>query len=148
MAAPTLYPLIWKIRRVFQKLRTFSDAMLEDLGINASERGVLEALSSEETFSVPQSAKQFTVSRQHVQVLVNELRRKELVTSAENPSHKRSPLISITPKGEKLFASIIESERNLLTVLESSFSNTDLAISLKTLATLEDLLALREMEIE
>lgn len=144
MTTSALYPFIWKIRRVFQQLRSVSDAMLEDLEINASERAVLEALSGEEASSVPQIAKRLNVSRQYVQVLVNELLTKELVNSAENPSHKRSPLISITSKGGKLFAAISESERDLLNVLQSSFSNTDLAISLKTLETLEELLQSKE----
>lgn len=146
MVTSALNPLIWKIRGLFQKLRTFSDAMLQDLGINASERGVLETLSDGQPLSVPQIAKQFSVSRQHVQTLVNELRSKGLITSVENPSHKRSPLVSISPKGKKLFALIIKTERDLLSVLQSRFSNTDLAITLKTLETLEELLELRERE--
>jgi len=146
MTTSTLYPLIWKIRRVFQKLRMFSDAMLEDLGVNASERAVLEALANDEAFTVPQIAKQFSVSRQHVQVLVNEMRTKELVSSAENPSHKRSPLIRITAKGKELFTAIIESERDLLNVLESSFSSSDIETTLKTLETLEELVELAEVK--
>jgi DNA-binding MarR family transcriptional regulator len=146
MTTSALYPLIWKIRRVFQQLRTLSDAMLEDLGINASQRAVLESLSDEEQFSVPQIAKQLSVSRQHIQVLVNELLTKELVELADNPSHKRSPLISITSSGMKLFASIVDRERDLLDVLQSSFSNEDLAISLNTLETLEQLLQSKEWE--
>ena len=146
MSASTLYPFIWKIRRVFQQLRNISDEMLAEQGINPSQRAVLEVLSGEERFSVPQIAKQLTVTRQHIQVLVNELLAKELVNSAENPFHKRSPLISITAKGKKLFAAISESERGLLNAMQPSFSNADIAISLSTLETLEKLLESREWE--
>jgi len=120
--------------------------MLEDLGVNASQRAVLEALGNGETLTVPQIAKQFSVSRQHVQVLVNEMRTEELVSSQENPSHKRSPLIKITPKGKELFTAIMESERDLLNVLESSFSSTDIETSVKTLETLEELVELAEVK--
>jgi len=146
MATSTLYPLIRKIRRVFQQLRSVSDVMLEDLDINASQRAVLEALSGDEPFSVPQIAKQLSVSRQHVQVLVNELLTKQLVDSLENPAHKRSPLIRITSKGNKLFASIRKREHELLAVLQANFSSTDIAISSTTLETLQELLQSLEKE--
>lgn len=146
MSNSALYPFIWKIRRVFQQLRSVSDTMLEDLEINASQRAVIEALSGEEQFSVPQIAKKLNVSRQHVQVLVNELLAKELVKAGENPSHKRSPLISISATGLALFASVEKRERDLLTALQSSFSNTDLATSLKTLETLEKLLESKQLD--
>ncbi|GJM12231.1 MAG: hypothetical protein DHS20C12_06340 [Pseudohongiella sp.] len=148
MAASNLYPLVWEVRRVFQQLRSISDAMLEDLETNASQRAVLEVLSVEDQFSVPQIAKQLNVSRQHIQVLVNELLAKELVSSAENPSHKRSPLINITSTGLQLFLSIAEREQCLLADLQSSFSSADLAISLKTLETLEQLLESKQGDIK
>ena len=146
MNASALSPFIWKIRRVFQQLRSVSDAMLEDLGINASQRAVLEVLSGGVQFSVPQIAKHLSVSRQHVQVLVNELLTKEFVESLENPSHKRSPLIRTTSNGNKLFVSIANRELELLDVLQPSFLNKDIAISLKTLETLEELLQAKGWE--
>lgn len=144
MSASTLYPVIWKIRRVFQQLRNISDAMLEDLGINASQRAVLEVLSSEEPLSVPQMAKQLRVSRQHIQVLVNELLAKKLVDSGENPAHKRSPLISISKAGQELFSSITGREQELLSILQPNFSKSDLATSFNTLELLEKLLSSEE----
>ena len=140
MTVSTLYPFIWKIRRVFQQLRNASDTLLEDIGINASQRALLEVLDEEEGISVPQIAKRLSVSRQHIQTLVNELLEKGLAETAENPAHKRSPLVFSTASGKKLFASIKESEAKMLKVLAPNFSNTDLAISMKTLETLGELL--------
>jgi DNA-binding MarR family transcriptional regulator len=146
MAKTELYPLIWKVRRVFQQLRRVSDTILEDLGINASQRAVLELLCGEEQLSVPQIARQLSVTRQHVQVLVNELQAKSLVESVENPAHKRSPLIGTTEAGRGLFAAIAAREQSLLDALQSSFSSQDIAISLSTLKTLEECLVSRDWE--
>ncbi len=140
MTTNAIYPLIWKLRRVFQQLRVVSDAMLEDVGINASQRALLEALDGDAAFSVPQIAKQLSVSRQHIQTLVNEMLAKDLVETADNPAHKRSPLVRSTAAGKKLFSSIKEGEQELLDKLTPSFSNADLATSLETLETLEELL--------
>lgn len=148
MTTSKLYPLIWKIRRVFQQLRTISDAMLEDLEINASQRAILELLSTEVKMSVPKMAKQLNVSRQHVQVLANELQAKGLVDSTQNPAHKRSPLFFITKPGLKLFASATEREQELLAMLQPSFSKAGLATSLKTLESLEELLESKIKENE
>lgn len=146
MPDSALYPLIWEIRRVFQRLRSVSDTMLEDLGITASKRAVLEVLAGAEALSVPQIAIQLSVTRQHIQVLVNSLLSRGLATSAENPAHKRSPLISLSVEGKDLFLVIEERECHLLKALQASFSNADLATALNTLETLEGLLELKEWD--
>ena len=140
MSHSALYPLIWKIRRVFQQLRNVSDTMLEASGINASERAVLESLSAEQGLSVPQIAKHLSVSRQHIQVQVNQLLTKGLVETTENPLHKRSPLLGLTASGGKLFASISQREFAMLGELQAHFSGTDIAVSLRTMEKLEELL--------
>lgn len=146
MTTSTLYPFIWKIRRVFQQLRNVSDVMLDDLGINASQRAVLEVLSAGEKLSVPHMAKRLNVSRQHIQVLANELLAKELVEFSENPAHKRSPLFNISKSGLRLFTSITEREKEFLSVLQVSFSVEDINTSTKTLETLEELLKSKAWE--
>ena len=104
--AKTLYQLIWQTRRLFQRLRATSDELLDATGINSSQRAVLEFLHGQPPQTVPAIARERTVSRQHIQTVVNDLLELGLVEAIDNPSHKRSPLIRTTAAGEALFASI------------------------------------------
>jgi DNA-binding MarR family transcriptional regulator len=51
--------------------------------------------------TVPQLARARPVSRQHIQIVVNGLLEDGLVTAEENPAHRRSSLIRLTPKGSQ-----------------------------------------------
>ncbi|GGF23195.1 hypothetical protein GCM10011399_15980 [Subtercola lobariae] len=52
--------------------------------------------------TVPQIARRLGVSRQHILRLTGELHAEGLVESRLNPDHKTSPLIVLTPAGEKI----------------------------------------------
>lgn len=138
MASTELYQLIWQIRRLFQHLRTVSDDFLEQFGIKSSQRAVLECLSLNQPLSVPQIAQHLSVSRQHIQVIVNELLALDLVKTVVNPAHKRSSLIESTPSGTALFELIQKTENKMLEQIEHEFSEKDLATTLNTLQSLND----------
>ena len=57
----------------------------------AKERGPL---------TVPQIARMRPVARQHIQKLANEMAADGLVVFVDNPAHKRSRLVRLTPEGE------------------------------------------------
>jgi DNA-binding MarR family transcriptional regulator len=143
-ASPQLSQLIWQTRRIFQRLRSTSDEMLADSGINAGQRALLEFLYRQQQQTVPQIAREKSVSRQHIQAVVNELLQLGLITNEENPTHKRSPLIHLTNKGKKIFSATQKTELAILAKLEKKFSPKDLAISIITLATLDDYLSAGE----
>ena len=52
----------------------------------------MEFLYPKEALSVPDIARRYDVSRQHVQVTVNTLVERGLARGTVNPRHKRSPL--------------------------------------------------------
>ena len=139
--AATLYQLIWQTRRLFQRLRATSDELLDATGINSSQRAVLEFLSGQPPQTVPAVAREKTVSRQHIQTVVNDLLDLGLVEAIDNPSHKRSPMIRTTAAGEALFDAIRSNERELLAALAKHFSSQDLRVALATLESLDGLLA-------
>ena len=103
--ARQLYAVIRQVRTCFNLLKGLSDEMNRDLGVNASMRAVMEALSTEGR-TVPDIARARSVSRQHIQVNMDALLEKGLVESRANPAHKRSPLYSLTDRGEEIFAEI------------------------------------------
>jgi DNA-binding MarR family transcriptional regulator len=109
-----IYDLIVEVRAAFNALKSYSDAMIEDLGVTSAMRAVLEFLFTEGPHPVPRIAEAKSVTRQHIQILADALSEKGLVRFAENPGHKRSKLLELTPTGEELFASIRTREAKVL----------------------------------
>lgn len=135
-----IYQLVLSTRRLFQQLRTVSDELLEDTGINASQRAVLEFLMENQPQTVSGMAREKSVSRQHIQILVNDLSALKLIKLQDNPAHKRSPLITITEQGKNLFKKIVRKESKILEILADKFSEKDIAVSIRTLNSLSDYL--------
>jgi DNA-binding MarR family transcriptional regulator len=135
--------VIRRVRTCFRLLGTVSDQMLAELGLTASLRAVLEHLSEVGEQTVPQIAREKFVRRQSIQALVDQLIELELVRLRENPSHRRSALVSLTRKGAATFNAIREREMALLNSLQRRFNSADLAVSTRALAALSE--ALREV---
>ena len=100
------YEITWLVRRLFRAMGAWADRHLEDTGITAADRAVLEFLYPDEALSVPEIAARYNVSRQHVQVTVNRLADQGLVSSKTNPRHKRSPHITLSRRGRALFETV------------------------------------------
>jgi DNA-binding MarR family transcriptional regulator len=130
------YQIIWLTRRLFRALAQKSDERLQDLGISVADRAVMEFLHPDETLSVPEIAQRYQVSRQHVQVTVNSLSDAGLLRAKVNPRHKRSPLISLTDKGKRLFRTIKSRDTKIVKKLFSNVPAKDRRITRETLATL------------
>ena len=77
-------------------------------------RSVLEQLALEGPATVPAIARARYVTRQHLQVLVNGLLRLRLVELLDNPAHRRSPLVGLTPAGRRALQRMLAKERRLL----------------------------------
>lgn len=132
------YQVVWLVRRLFRALGQASDEMLRPRGLSAADRAVMEFLYPEEALSVPEIARRYSVSRQHVQVTVNALLDKGLVTTSDNPRHKRSPLVQLTREGAASFASILERDRQAIDALFAEVSAKDARATRATLQLLLD----------
>ena len=131
------YKLTWLIRRLFRAMAEAANAYLRDAGLTAADRAILEFLHPDAALTVPEIARRYQVSRQHVQVTINGLLDKGLVRSSVNPQHKRSALMQLTDAGRETFASIRATETR---VIEELFSNVEIADVATTKRTLETLL--------
>ena len=58
--------------------------------------------------------------------------------SGDNPRHKRSPLIALTPKGRKLFGKVIAADAAVVDSLFAKISKQDEQVTRQTLQTLFD----------
>jgi DNA-binding MarR family transcriptional regulator len=138
--ADKLYGVIRQIRFGFNQLRALGDALHQDLGITASMRAVMESLAEDGEQTVPQIARRKSVSRQHIQVNVDELVRTALGALKDNPAHRRSPFVVLTERGQSVFKEMRGREEGILNSLAKEFTANELEQALKVLARLNDTL--------
>jgi DNA-binding MarR family transcriptional regulator len=102
--------LIAQTRGLFHDLEQVSAAILSHEGLTPQERRLLMTLRKLRRGTVPQLARRRGVSRQHVQVTMNDLAKRGFVTFLENPEHKRSRLLVLTDEGEERIRGIMAHE--------------------------------------
>ena len=136
-----------EVRHLFQVLKALADGLHRDTGLNASTRAVMEALFGGPR-TVPEIARSKSVTRQHIQLLVDELAESDLVELKPNPAHQRSPLVALTRRGEALFAAARKREAPLLDRLAAGLDARKAAVTVQTLSALrrraEDLIRQQE----
>ena len=76
-------------------------------------RAVLEFLLKDGPMTVPDIARSRSVTRQHIQTVVNSLLDDELVTLETNPLHKRSSLVTLTREGDRVIRRMRQREGRL-----------------------------------
>jgi DNA-binding MarR family transcriptional regulator len=114
------YEVVWLVRRLFRAMADTADQYLKDDELTAADRAVMEFLYPEQQLSVPGIAGKYRVSRQHVQVTVNQLISRGLIRALANPQHKRSPLMRLSELGRETFAEI---RRNESVIIEKMFAD-------------------------
>ena len=130
------YKVTWLVRRLFRAMAESADTYLGDTGLTAADRAVMEFLYPDTELTVPDIARRYQVSRQHVQVTVNRLLDQGLVINVENPRHKRSSLLRLTQNGRERFAAIRRHEGALLDEIFAGLNPEEVAATRRTLETL------------
>ncbi len=105
--------------------------------VSVSMRAVLEFLRREGDHTVSAIARARSVSRQHVQALVNELLDQGLVKRIDNPHHRRAPLIGLTERGADEIDEMHRRERAALEPLlhdRPNLTHERLAVAAEVLA--------------
>ncbi|NIN71889.1 MAG: MarR family transcriptional regulator [Gemmatimonadetes bacterium] len=80
-------------------------------------RALLRDLARSGPQTVPQLARRRSVTRQHVQALVNSLSEAGWVELQVNPEHRRSRLVGVTERGRELISKVERRERELYSAL-------------------------------
>jgi DNA-binding MarR family transcriptional regulator len=125
-AAEALRLVFNEARAVVHRLRALAVQLHRQGENTGGRRGVMEGLYRGGPQTVPQMARARTVSRQHIQTLVNELLRDRLVELAPNPAHQRSPRVRLTPKGKALFEVMLRRESALFARIGAAVPENDL----------------------
>ncbi len=147
-SARTAEAVTRKVRACFNRLKTLGDVLHHDLGVTAAMRAVMEALYEGGEHTVPQIARSKSVTRQHIQVLVNNLSELGIAVTRANPNDMRSPLVTLTKKGRAAFERMRQREKAVLFELTRALAGCDLNAAIVTLDTLQAYLDSRLKEDE
>ncbi len=95
--------------------------------------GFLHSLAVDGPQTVPQLARTRPVTRQHIQQIANEAAADGLIEFIDNPAHKRSKLLRLTPKGERWDAEMTERLKTFAGDLAEDFDAAELATAARVL---------------
>src|SRR5581483_1307231 len=87
----------------------------------AGKRGILKGIELRGPQTVPQMARARPVSRQHIRASLEPLLAEGLVQYVDNPNHKRSKLVDLTPKGVARLQAINRREEQFFERLQAQF---------------------------
>lgn len=133
--------LVDETRLLFHRLRRTAETLHHRDALTAGQRGILQSLRRREALTVPDMARQRPVSRQHVQALVNELLAAGYVELTDNPAHKSSRLVRLTPAGQTLMGTVERRERRTIDQIDSLPAATEMQRAASVLRKLRDALA-------
>lgn len=125
-----------EVRLLNNRLIELVEELHRDTGITASQRAVLEFISRNGPETVPAIARSRGVSRQHIQVIVNELVSAGLLEPQANPAHQRSPNHALTETGQRSIDELLQREGDYLTTHLDGLDAERLAAAAATLAEL------------
>ncbi len=102
--------------------------------------GVLKLLHEHGSMTVPKIAELRKVSRQRIQVMVDDYAAQGYLSFKVNPSHKRSQLVELTNLGKAEFSTLSVSIYALVELAAEQFSQDELATTVSVLKKLQGLL--------
>lgn len=124
---------------LFHRLRIVADQVHHQGEMTGGLRSILRSLDKQGAQTVPQMARVRSVSRQHVQMLINQLIEAGYVELVSNPAHKRSPLARLTPLGQKAVDAMNHREAKLLAKTDIGVSDKKMIEAAETLRTVRAL---------
>jgi DNA-binding MarR family transcriptional regulator len=131
----TLPLLVADVFEAAGMLRRAGDALAGRVGQTQS-RWQLLIVVSEGDWTAAAAARRLGISRQAVQKVANALAHDGLIDFEANPTHRRAPLLRVTPTGRQALATITASTRTWHTRMSDGLSTEDLESARSLLRTL------------
>jgi DNA-binding MarR family transcriptional regulator len=127
-----------QVRLMWHVMVLTAERLHEDELVTLGMRAVMEFLARNGPAAVPDIARSRHVTRQHIQALVNDLLELRLVSLDENPAHRRSALVRLTPEGRKGIERMKRRERQFFDGLELKARPDDLRRAAATLSAVRE----------
>lgn len=137
---PQVQAVMEEATALTRALRAAADRIHRGTPVSAAHRTVLRVLYHFGPRTVPQLARSQSVSRQHVQVVVNRLLALQLVGLRKNPTHRRSRYVELLDAGVALVEAMNERRWELLQGLSLELEQTELAETVAVLRALRECL--------
>jgi DNA-binding MarR family transcriptional regulator len=115
------------------------DELAAEKELTSARWQVLGAVSlAERPLTVPQIARRMGLTRQSVQASVNRLAEEGLVEAADNPDHRRSPLIALTDLGRRAYAELDRLQVEWINELSDGIDAAELETAARVLGELSE----------
>jgi DNA-binding MarR family transcriptional regulator len=142
-AGDAVSELVVHVLRLNGLLTAAGDQMAQPAGQTSARWRVLAAIE-DTPLTVPQIAHAWWLSRQSVQRIADLLVNDGLAVYQDNPGHRRSKLLRITPPGHSALRTIRRAQQAWADQLGAEIGEADLHTANATLAHLVDVMANRE----
>src|SRR5215470_1417143 len=138
LAESAFNALIDETVKLYRRLNIVADEVHHQGEMSGGLRGILRGLKKEGPQTVPHMARIRAVSRQHIQILVNQLAEQGFVELTANPESKRSPLVSLTTRGKNAVEEMNQRESRLLSKSDVGISEDRMRETAESLRTVRE----------
>jgi DNA-binding MarR family transcriptional regulator len=131
-----VFRLMLEVLQTFHRLRAVGAEEGAVTPGGAGSWGLMRSLAEGGPQTVPALARSRPVSRQHIQKLADELAAEGLVAFVDNPAHKRSKLLALTPAGRARYKAVTARIHALADRLGRGFDPVEVEAAAEVLARL------------
>jgi DNA-binding MarR family transcriptional regulator len=136
--AEAVAELMLEIAQCFFKIRALGQKTGFITGWGGGAFGFMRSLALLGPLTVPHIAQMRPTSRQRMQRLANELAAEGLVEFIDNPKHRRSKLVRLTPKGDARYRELNTSLLSIASTTGSDVSEADIRATIEIVQHLSD----------
>ena len=137
-AGAALYDVMVETAAVFFRMRAAGKKAGLVTSWGGGTWGFLRSLALHGPATVPQLARMRPVARQRIQRLADEAAEAGLIAFLDNPAHKRSRLLRLTPAGETAFAEMDARVKAIAAQLAQGLDEQELRTTAKVLKQLRE----------
>jgi len=136
--AEAITELMLEVAQCFFKIRALGQKAGFITGWGGGAFGFMRSLALLGPLTVPQIAQMRPTSRQRMQRLANELAAEGLVEFIDNPKHRRSKLVQLTPKGDARYHKANARLLSIASTMAISLSEPDIRKTTEIVRHLSD----------
>lgn len=146
--AGKLWALTADVMMVFGRMKRFAHVGDPGSVHPGTEFAILDTILRHGCRTVPEMAIFRGVTRQSVQKVVNKLIDVQTLVYAENPSHKSSRYLQVTPGGLKLYQNVKATMVGRYLRAEAGLRNGDVEAAARVMAVIADTWDLKDQEVD